>query len=118
MENMLNEIPFINLSSGEEDLDLARQSVGQARDSEFEEDLQKVVALSLADQEGESKRKGKGKGNVPMEVQGKGESKDAIDVDDDDSSDDAGMYFKQLLIDWEINVLADVLDVLVGFKLC
>ena len=96
-------IPFINLSSGEEDPDLARQSVGQARDSEYEEDLQKALALSLADQEGESKVKGKrngrGKGNVPMEVQGKGESKDPIEVDDDDSDDDAGMYFKQLWID-------------------
>ena len=43
-----------------------------------------------------------------MEVQGKGESKDPIHVDDDDSSDDAGMDFKQLWIDWEIDVLADV----------
>ena len=64
-------IPFINLSSGEEDPDLARQFVGQARDS-YQEDLQKDVALSLAGQEGESKvkgkRNGKGKGNAPMEV--------------------------------------------------
>ena len=100
-------IPFINLSSEEEDQNLAwaradhhsteqaRQSAEQARDTKYEENLQKAVALSLADQEGESKRKGKG--NVPMEVQGKGESKDPIEVDDDD--DDAGMDFKQLWID-------------------
>ena len=108
-------IPFINLSSEEEDPDLAwaradhysteqaRQSAGQARNSEYEEDLQKAVALSLADQEGESKvkgkRNGKGKGNVPMEVEGKCESKDPIEVDDDDSDDNADMYFKQLWID-------------------
>ena len=49
-----------------------------------------------------------------MEVQGKGRRKDPIDLDDDESSDDAGMDFKQLWIDWEIDVLADVL---VGFKL-
>ena len=40
-----------------------------------------------------------------MEAQGKGKSKDPIHVDDDDSSDDADMDFKQLWIDWEIDVL-------------
>ena len=102
-------IPFIILSSEEEDQDLAwaradyhsteqgRQSAEQARDSEYEENLQKAVALSLADQEGESKRKGEE--NVPMEVEGKGKSKDPIEVDDDDSDDDADMDFKQLWID-------------------
>ena len=63
-------------------MEQARQSAEQARDSEYDKNLQKAVALSLVDQEGESKRKGKG--NVPMEVQGKGESKDPIEVDDDE----------------------------------
>ena len=54
---MSKPIPFINLSSREEDPDLARQSVGQARDSEYEEDLQKAVALSLADQEGRARER-------------------------------------------------------------